>query len=272
MSRMNKKSKLITGIAVAGAAIIAVGGVGLVSKGFKNMDARDWVGGYEHVLEVSEDAQYLCATCGVDGTWKQEKRAEISFKSKDDDGAAAHSSAKLYDQDGKVFKRANVTVSAKITIDADTNAGITFGFGLTTSGPSYEGRSFFLDWDKDSELLRVVSVKCADMNSGDHYAPSDSNVVYTNSYGLSYYGLSSLKDIKMSVEKTVTATGSRYVVKVGNKVVDFLSCCDSEGNFVIEDGSTPEAEYVESKQAYPVYLSVYGTEATFKEVKWSENA
>lgn len=268
MARWNKKSKLITGIAVAGAAIIAVGGVALVSKGFKNMDARDWVGGYEHVLEVSEDAQYLCTTCNVDGTWNQEKRAEISFKSKDDDGDAAHSSAKLYDQDGKVFKRANVTISANIGIKGSGYAGIAFG-GSSISSP-YEAISFLLHYDEESELLNVVaylndSIEIVeDYNQVSH--PDGDDIYVTNSYSLSYYGISSIDNIKFSVTKTLTSNGSKYEVKVGNKVLDFITGANSDGDFIVSADST-----LETKGAFPVYLEVYDTsEATFKEVKWSE--
>lgn len=273
MSRWNKKSKLITGIAVAGAAIIAVGSVALVSKGFKNMDARDWVDGYEHVLEVSED-QLLCETCYVDAEWKQEKRAEISFKTKEEN-TSAHSSVQLLDQEGKEFKRANVTISANISINEDTMAGITFGHDLATTGPEYRGIAFMLHYDKDSELLRVVAYN--DYNtwidgeeSSQHSLPNVSTC-YTNSYSLSYYGISDLSKIKFSVSKVVTAAGSSYEVKVGNKTVDFLTHCDSNGNYVLIDGTSGDnVSYTESKAAYPVYLTAYGTEATFKEVKWSE--
>lgn len=271
MARMNKKSKLIAGIAIAGAAVVSVGAVGLVSKGFKNMDPRDWVGGYEHVLEIKED-QLLCAKCAVDASWKQEKRAEIRFKS-EEENTSAHSSIQLLDQEGKEFKRANVTISANISISEDTMAGITFGHGLSGSGPEYNGVAFMLDYDKDSKLLRVVAHP--DYNTwGDEtsqHSTPDKASYYTNSYSLSYYGISDLGKIKFSVTKVVTATGSSYEVKVGNKTVDFLTQCDSNGNYVLIDGTTGDnASYTESKQAHPVYLTAYGTEATFKEVKWSE--
>ncbi|MBO5224692.1 MAG: hypothetical protein J6C23_09305 [Clostridia bacterium] len=264
-----KQSKIVAGVALGLGAVMVVGSIGLVSKGFKNMDARDWVGGYEHVLEVSEDAQYLCtnATCSGDCEFTQDGRAVISFKS-EEENIAAHGSAKLFDQDGKEFKRANVTLSFKITIDEDTMAGITFGFDVS-SGPAYYGVAFMLDYDKDSELLRVIAHPDYNtwIGSEQHTAPDTANV-YSNSYTLSYYGLSSLKDIKMSVKKTVTATGSKYEVTVGNKVIEFLSHCDDDGNYILKDAT--DADGTVSKSAYPVYLTAYGTEATFKEVKWSE--
>lgn len=267
MARWNKKSKLITGIAIAGAAVVSVGAVALLSKGFKNMDVRDWVGGYEHVLEVSEDAQYLCATCGTEGTWKQDSRAKISFKS-EDENVPAHSSVKLIDQDGDVFKRANVTISANVTLKGETMAGITFGYDLTSSGPNYYGHAFILDYDADSKLLRVVvhpDYSTWESDSEQHSLPTSASV-YSNSYSLSYYGLNDLNNIKFSVKKTVSATGSVYEVKVGNKTIDFLTSCDDNGNFVIKDLESA----CNSKGACPVYLTAYGTEATFKGVKWSE--
>ncbi len=109
MARMNKKSKIITGVAVTLAAIVGVGAVGLVSKGFQNWDVRDWVDGYKNVLEVSEDAQYLCtnASCSGDCEFTQDERAVIGFKS-GEDNIAAHGSAKLFDQAGKELKKLRI--------------------------------------------------------------------------------------------------------------------------------------------------------------------
>lgn len=267
MARWNKKSKIVTGLAVGLATLVGVGAVGLVSKGFKNWDVRDWVDGYQNVLEISEDGQYLCTTCESDATWKQDSRAKISFNS-EDENVPAHSSVKLIDQDGDVFKRANVTISANVTLKGDTMAGITFGYDLTSSGPEYYGHAFMLDYDEDSKLLRVIvhpDYSTWESDSEQHILPTTA-AVYSNSYSLSYYGLNDLNNIKFSVKKTVSATGSVYEVKVGNKSIDFLTSCDDNGNFVIKDAESA----CNSKNACPVYLTAYGTEATFKDVKWSE--
>jgi len=270
---MNKKSKIVTGVAVGLATLVGVGAVGLVSKGFRNWDVRDWVDGYQNVLEVSDESQLLCATCGTEAEFSQEGRAEIKFKSLVE-GEIAHATAKLYDQKGKELKRANVVISANISLNEDTMAGITFGHDITTSGPKYYGQAFMLHYDSSSKLLRVVAyrdyVTYTDNDQDQHILPSNSSI-YSNSYSLSYYGLSDLSNIKFSVSKVVTATGSSYEVKVGNKTVDFLTCCDDNGNYILVDGNDGDnASYTESKEAYPVYLTAYGTEATFRDVKWSE--
>ena len=272
MAKMNKKSKIITGVAVGLASLVGVGAVGLVSKGFKNWDVRDWVDGYQNILEVSDESQLLCSTCGTEAEFSQEGRAEIKFKSLKEN-TPAHASAKLYNQKGKELERANVVISANISLNEDTMAGITFGHDLASSGPKYYGQAFMLHYDKTSKLLRVVAYNdyatYKDSDQDQHTLPGNSDI-YSNSYSLSYYGLSDLSNIKFSVSKVVTATGSSYEVKVGNKTVDFLTHCDEDGNYVLLDGSGDNLSYTESKGAYPVYLTAYGTEATFKDVKWSE--
>ena len=263
-----KKIKLIAIGAIAGAAIMGVGAVALVSKGFKNMDVRDWVGGYEHVLEVDEDAQYLCPDYanveGLEWSFNQDKRAVIKFKSEE----GVHASAKLFDQDGKEFKVENFTLSSKISIKDDGMAG--FAFGMVGSNDAI---SFMLDYDKQAKTLRVVSFYNDNVDySFEMEVPtcrSETLLSYSGWYSLSYYGLDDLNDIKFSVTKTLTANGSKFVVKVGNKTIDFVDgSIDSNGDYVYVDG---ENDMNVTKGAYPVYLDVKGTtEATFKDVKWSE--
>ena len=223
--KISKKNKWMAIGAIAGAAVMGVGAVALVSKGFKNMDARDWVGGYEHVLEVKEDSQDLCpdfaSVSGLEWSFNQDKRAVIKFKSSE----GAHASAKLFDQDGKEFIRENFTLSAKISIKDEGMAG--FGFGVDASASSFKVISFMLDYDKQSKLLRVVAYN----NNIIDYVPSDMDsttcvhdaiATYSNGYSLSYYGLKDLNDIKFSVTKTLTSDGSKYVIRVGNKTIDLL--------------------------------------------------
>lgn len=268
--KISRKTKWIAAGAIAGAAIMGVGAVALVSKGFQNMDARDWVGGYEHVLEVSEDAQYLCPDYvnveGLEWSFNQDKRAVIKFKAEE----GIHASAKLFDQNGKEFKAENFTLSAKISIKDDGMAGFAFG-GQGYSGNPQEAISFVLSYDKDTKKLKVLSysnsiIEYGEGEDGDDHP--ESARTYSNGYSLSYYGLKDLNDIKFSVTKSLTANGSKYVVTVGNKTIDFIAGnIDSNGDVVNDDSVC----FFNTKGEYPVYLDVYGaTEATFKDVKWSE--
>lgn len=270
MKKVKRQNKVVTGIAVTCAVIILLGGLAFAGRALIGLFSGPKE---KNLLKIDSDTLKVCSVCGVDCTFTQEEDNVIRFSSDSTVGNSAHSQIQVLD------KAKDVSVSAVIGLGhSSTKAGFSFGYEHVNAKTICKGMSVVLDYNADTQLLRVVSYydhlgcEVADVNIA-HKLPINSGV-YTNSYPLSYFGVKDLSSIKLTVTKTAwetenedgtVTTGVTFEVKVGNKKVDFIISCDENGNCRFEDNITGGVRFSSAEAG--VYLVAVGSDATFTDVE-----
>ncbi len=263
-----RQSKWVVGISITLAIIVSIGAVGLLSKGFKNMDPEEWVDAEYRTLKINKDDFF--ASSGETGNKDASKLGwtELlgTYYSPDIEDATDYSIATLYTRAGDI---ATISDKYEMTISFDdiTSDVLRAGFavysgsGKTTADEpdTFDtGYWFYLDYDQTYETIKFV---CKQYGAGVDRGEIFASKAYTlEELDIGKY----MKNIKLTVTQTVT-TGSTqtgtYVVRVNDQLLldDSSSQSTPVKSFTITGASNLNANFG---------LLVQGCGAAFKDVRY----
>ena len=223
---MNRKKKngVITVIIIAVVLVVVLGVVSVLSSGFQNMDARDWVNGYANNLKISAKAESSDTTF-IDGSPSSESVFEWTMDGKvtivspeDLENEQDRSMMLLYNNDDEPFKGdEEFSISSTIALTDNDTAYGEVGYVFSHLGAVFGTQEFFslavkLDYDSDEECMRVI------------FGVEDFGSLTVHQaavwHDLSWFGIYDITKVNFDVTYKYTDDGVSFDVKVGNKVIN----------------------------------------------------
>ena len=227
MYKRKKKNTAITVGIIAVALALVLGVVAVLSSGFQNMDARDWVNGYQYNLKIGSKVQSSDKWSESDGNfkgkdhfeWKMNGRTVI-VSSEDVEASTDTSVMLLHNNDDELFKNKedSFALTSKVALkDNDTAYGeVGYVFAHEQAQIFADGAGDFaiailLDYDSEEDCMRVVfgSISFAG------FVVKQSSVYHD----LSWFGIYDINNVKFNVTFNYTEDGVKLDVTVGNKIV-----------------------------------------------------
>ena len=273
MYKIKKKNTAITVIIIAVALALVLGVVGVLSSGFQNMDARDWVNGYKNNLKISTKVNAYNSDIGEDGmpagavddsfVWTMEGKTTI-VSPEEIETEFERSIVDLYNFDDEVYVGDDkFTLTSTISlVDNDTSYGqvgyIFDACPAEVSSQGYKAHAIFIEYDSEEECMRV---SFGNVDYGKTYAQQS-----TVWHDLSWYGIYNLNNVKFNFTYTITDDGLEIDVTVGNKTVKPYGTDNDTYFLANEDMSDDSSNLLDYSEAQ-LKAFVTGTQAKFIDVQ-----